>query len=385
MRQFECNNGLTPENILYFNDLTNNGVSILLEFKNTKGLYSSLIKDLNSDMVLFKINGGYDESISKYDDHYYQQRTIYTLKELIVILKRMEQIERGINPTWNQYEKAMYVYKTLCEYFTYSESQINGRDSARNLLGLINGKSVCAGFSIIYKEMMERLGITCYYQNIPHTHSFNVLEINGECYGIDLTWDTYNKVNNTCKFENFGVSSTKAFYDDCPFHNISNEPYEEKKSLSVFSNKQIRNMLNKISLPRVEYRKINGSSIVSGTKIIDDNNKLRTNNHRFDYERNDGSTFIILPTKVSGNSLNEFIYVDLYKPDILRVSKIYSEMNLLSLDPYIRSIIANSLLSSSRITQKIESYNGYVGYISQELNYKRVANLDIEESLNIRR
>ena len=68
----------------------------------------------------------------------------------------------------------------------------------------------------------------------------------------------------------------------------------------------------------------------------------------------------------------------------IQATRIYSEMDLLTNDKELRNNISNNLLSNQRIGRKINSYNGYVGYIEKGSTL-RYYSPDVETSLNIHR
>ena len=70
---------------------------------------------------------------------------------------------------------------------------------------LVNGESVCAGYSHTFQYLMQRLGIPCYYccGNVPDSgsiyegrHAWNLIRINNDWYNIDVTWDDFYKETN---------------------------------------------------------------------------------------------------------------------------------------------------------------------------------------------
>lgn len=95
---------------------------ILVEVQNTRGITSSMIRQLGSNVVI-RIAGGYDEErISRYKGHtfgdestedYYYNSVIYTKNETIKILEEIEKIESGINKNWSSLQKLVYIYDRL--------------------------------------------------------------------------------------------------------------------------------------------------------------------------------------------------------------------------------------------------------------------------------
>lgn len=357
---------------------------------NTKGLRIENLKRLNSNVVI-SITGGLNPKKEKFKDEYYQERTYYSPAELISIISIFEKVERMIDPSWNELEKCMFVYKKICEYSNYSENNYNGRDASRNLLGLITGKSVCSGYAIIFKEAMDRLGIKCYYQNKQRDHSWNIVELDGELHAIELTWDVYSKSDNTCKFKNFCRSNKEAFYTNA-HHDISNEPEEREYDVKAIPFDKLCKTLQKVSTSRVHRKKtsvvngIEGAAIASNNIIIvNDTPYLNGYDSYNTFIRSDNSSFLIIPTDKSIGNVNEYIYLEyLSNSKEIKAAKIYSEMNLITGDNELRDKIVGSLLSKHRISQKIRNFNGYVGYVEKGCDFKYY-NQDFEESLGIYR
>ena len=198
---------LTEDDINMINAFKNRTTLIL---KNTVGLSSELVSKIESDRVVFSIKGGLDYDIKeKYKSQKYVDRTFVSPSGLKKIIKYFEYNESMIDPNWNEFEKAMFLYNALCVDMEYSEDyetiQSPGT-TERSLNGILYGKLVCAGFAQVYKEMLDRVGIKNYYQNQRDVHAFNVIEIEGKKYGVDITWDNNDKKNNNnkCCFARFG-------------------------------------------------------------------------------------------------------------------------------------------------------------------------------------
>ena len=346
MNKFYLTEPLTDSLINQINKEAENGIIIV--FRNTKGLK---IRDLQKldPRVTISITGGLNPKKDKFNDEHYQKRTYYSPSELIRIISVFETIERKINPLWNDLEKMMFVYKSICEYSNYSECTFNNRDAARNLLGLITAKSVCSGYAIIFKEAMDRLGIKCEYQNRQGHHSWNIVEIDGNYHAIELTWDTANKRNNECKFKYFCRCNQKDFYED-RHHNIDYEKEEIKYPIKEIPVETLIKTLEKILIPKV-YKQAtemeNGLEVatVKGRKIVinGDTPYLMENGTLNTYVRRDGSSFLVFPTGVSLKGVNEFVVVKYSHQDkVIAATKIYSEMDLVSSDQILRENISNN-------------------------------------------
>ena len=57
---------------------------------------------------------------------------------------------------------------------------------------LVNRTSVCAGYALAYERLMDQVGIPCEYvtgMTTRGSHAWNIIQINGEWYHVDVTWD----------------------------------------------------------------------------------------------------------------------------------------------------------------------------------------------------
>ena len=198
---------LTEGDINRINTFKNRTTLIL---DNTIGLSSELISKIRSNRIVFSIKGGLDyDTKEKYKQRKYIDRTFISSSGLKKIIRYFEYNESLIDPNWNEFEKAMFLYNALVvdmEYaYGYENIQSVGT-TERSLNGILYGKLVCAGFAQVYKEMLDRIGIKNYYQNQKDVHAFNVIEVDGKKYGVDVTWDNNDKKNNNgrCGFGRFG-------------------------------------------------------------------------------------------------------------------------------------------------------------------------------------
>lgn len=329
--------------------------------------------------VIFSVTGGLDPAKRKFNNEHYQRRTYYTARELSKIIAIYRGIEKQIDLSWTETQKAMFVYKELCNKMEYSENVVNGRDYSRGIGGLLYNKAVCSGFAMIYKEALDRLGIECHYQNRKCHHSWNIARLDGEYRALELTWDTSNKGKNGCEFRYFN-RDIEDFYSN-KHHNIKDEPeeyefpitpytYEELvKANNIISQKRILNIpfsANKGGLAETGEITINGIPCVicKGNKgeisVRCTNYTQRLANKEF--IREDGTHFVLVPQESNMPQVKKFLMITDTKGEI-QVRRIYSENDLISLDKEYDEIIANGLLSSERVERKTQDFNGYVGYV----------------------
>lgn len=99
-----------------------------------------------------------------------------------------EEILRVARTLSSDYEKEKYVHDKLASLITYvADAPMN--QSAYS--ALVNGKTVCAGYAKAFQYLMQQLGIPCYYCRgySGENHAWNIVELYGEYYNVDLTWD----------------------------------------------------------------------------------------------------------------------------------------------------------------------------------------------------
>ncbi|MBR3368646.1 hypothetical protein IKG45_02525 [Candidatus Saccharibacteria bacterium] len=246
---------LTAENIAEINSFKNKTTLIL---ENTRGLTSDVLSQIDSDRVFFSVKGGLDyESIDKYNTDNYKERTMMSPKGLERAIRYFERVESKIDPNWTETQKCMYAYNCLAvdmEYGEESDKLLSKGTAARGLNGILYGELVCAGFAFTFQEMMNRAGIECHYQNQKDTHAYNVVKLDGQYYGVDVTWDNTHKENSECGFRNFGQD--EHFYERYGHQNYREEDdwdggdewntkrvyddTEERFDLSTFTTEQLQ-------------------------------------------------------------------------------------------------------------------------------------------------
>lgn len=88
-----------------------------------------------------------------------------------------------------QMEQELYVHDAINDMAVYNASA-DMNQSAYS--ALVNGSTVCAGYARAFQYVMQQLGYSCYYctgTSDGQDHAWNIVEIEGEFYNVDLTWD----------------------------------------------------------------------------------------------------------------------------------------------------------------------------------------------------
>lgn len=109
-----------------------------------------------------------------------------------------EEILRVARTMASDYDKEKYVHDALAARIIY-EADAPMNQSAYS--ALVNGRTVCAGYARAFQYLMQQLGVPCYYCRgySGENHAWNIVEIHGEYYNVDLTWDD-SEVSNYAYF-----------------------------------------------------------------------------------------------------------------------------------------------------------------------------------------
>lgn len=109
----------------------------------------------------------------KYNRAYYQRR----LEEIL-----QECVREWMEP-W-QIALALHDYLIIHAYYDETLNETTGYDLLRN------GRTVCSGYTEIYRELMNMAGVPCKsVVSEPMLHTWNLVQLDGRWYHVDLTWD----------------------------------------------------------------------------------------------------------------------------------------------------------------------------------------------------
>ena len=136
---------------------------------NTSGLVTSIIPYYMPD--------------SEYDEDRYRFMADYALSMCI-------------SPDMTEVEKLLSIHDYLTDNIKYNTT--NGMWCYTPYGALVDGVAVCQGYSLAYKLLCDRAGLNVsYVVDSPHNHIWNVAEIDGKYYHIDVTWDDPNYPGDT--------------------------------------------------------------------------------------------------------------------------------------------------------------------------------------------
>lgn len=127
-----------------------------------------------------------------------------TAKDMNAVLDRkLEEIIKSADTLTSDYEKELYFNDYICNVTVYNEDTFgNMGDTAYN--SLINGEAICEGYSRAMQLLLDRAGINNYLvigdaktENGTEAHMWNVVEIGGKNYHLDVTWNDTGTANGT--------------------------------------------------------------------------------------------------------------------------------------------------------------------------------------------
>lgn len=183
----------------------------MIRARNTVELEKNYKLSQIDDEEQVVIKGGLDKE--KYNRERYERRVTYSGRDIKNIITKMREIEANIPDEWNDWQKAKYIYETIGKNVSYDykyfEAGRHQQDS--NLTTILSGKAVCAGYALLFKEMMDRQNIECEYirgealgnNNNPEKHAWNNITIDGKTIALDVTWDSA-RISKGAKIEYFG-------------------------------------------------------------------------------------------------------------------------------------------------------------------------------------
>lgn len=128
------------------------------------------------------------------------------------------------------YEKIRSIYDYICDNVNYDYEGLNddGNTIKYTAYGaLINGKSVCQGYAVLFYRMCMDAGIPARvirgYGN-GGAHAWNIVEINGYYYNVDVTWDGQDSITT----HNYFLKNMDDFSDHTRLGAFSTEEFNQK-------------------------------------------------------------------------------------------------------------------------------------------------------------
>lgn len=188
-------------------DLDSNDINtILLEVEKIGQIGFKFDNIINIDfqklkevLVELKKNNSFSHGLEyiKYASSTVKEKDIGTVEREAKIFK---EIISEVAEDMSDFEKFTYIYRRLGKMISYDYENtgkgfqyLNEYLPESNLEGVINGKSICGGYSLILKQALELVGIETKYRVggclTEELHAWNQVNLDGVWYNTDLTFD----------------------------------------------------------------------------------------------------------------------------------------------------------------------------------------------------
>ena len=171
-------------------------------------------------------------------------------------MDEIERIESGMNKNWSDIQKLIYIYdrlKTGIMYDPKFEQKLS--NEIRSLRGLITKQTVCAGYSLILKEFMDRNNIECEFarggtkKGKTYGHAWNIVTIDGKKYPIDLTWD--NTIFRSGKSNSFDwLGQDISLFSDCHHPAPEEKTQDYEHTLSQIDPQILKQLYSQMGIGR---------------------------------------------------------------------------------------------------------------------------------------
>ena len=171
-------------------------------------------------------------SLSRGDNTSYLNNNFNTIEEIDNALNFLEGMREEINRQlegYNEIEKIRQVHNWLIDNIEY-DTNFESNEPYSIYGALKEGKAVCEGYARSFKYILDELGIPCVLVSGTGTnsngqtesHAWNYVEIAGEWYAVDVTWDDpiilgNGYVSEDIRYRNFLKGSESFFtnhYED---------------------------------------------------------------------------------------------------------------------------------------------------------------------------
>ena len=110
----------------------------------------------------------------------------------------------------SEYEIEKHIHDALVSAVTYDTTQ--QKDYIHTLYGaLVNGEAVCDGYARAFQYLLYQVGIPCLLvtgKSRGEDHAWNIVEIGGQYYQVDVTWDDPDNEEPGVLYAYFNLTDT---------------------------------------------------------------------------------------------------------------------------------------------------------------------------------
>lgn len=158
-----------------------------ISYETLKETYEGLITD---GLLPWYISGSFQYNSEESTNTVFTFSPIYindgNIDQALYEQKVAQILNECVFDAMSQYQIALSIHDYLATSIAYDETleKNTGYD------GLVGGTTVCAGYSQLYQDLLQRAGIDCkYVVSEEMNHGWNIVNIDGQWYHVDLTWD----------------------------------------------------------------------------------------------------------------------------------------------------------------------------------------------------
>ena len=107
-----------------------------------------------------------------------------------IVVKAWEILDETLEPGMSDYEiaKALHDYVVLNTAYGFPDNVPRPTAVYSGYFSLLWGCGVCTDYAMAYQLLMDMAGVPCEVVT-NDTHAWNVVQIDGEWYHVDTTWD----------------------------------------------------------------------------------------------------------------------------------------------------------------------------------------------------
>lgn len=219
------------------------------------------IPKLNNEMIdyfpeLYFLNGFYydyrNQQVMSLQLNYLEDSDALNTKYNQLIIKANEIIKSIISDDMTAYEKEKAIHDYLVMNIRYDEENQSPIESHTAYGALVNGVAVCDGYAESFDLLLKIVGIKSklIYGTMDNVlHAWNLVEINGKKYFVDVTADDpTNNENNYMKYTYFNVpfdymTISHVFDENYESVNSIEENYFYKNNLYFSTTKEVNNYI----------------------------------------------------------------------------------------------------------------------------------------------
>ncbi|MBQ3065301.1 MAG: S-layer homology domain-containing protein [Clostridia bacterium] len=159
-----------------------------LDYEELILVYTEAAKQAEFFYVGNQFNYTYNQATGEilYITPTYTMRGAALLQAQAVYEAEIERLLSGIDLSWSEMERVLYLHDTLALEYIYDESSKN----FDVYTFITTGRGVCQGYTMLLQALLRQLGIPCERAtSISLNHTWNLVKLDGHWYHVDITWD----------------------------------------------------------------------------------------------------------------------------------------------------------------------------------------------------